>query len=92
MNKPVKMMIDNKSSISLSKNLVLHERSKHTSTKFHFLRNQVYNGMLEVMHCSTQKQFADVLTKSVKTEHFIHPRDGIGVIEFSYPNRIKGWC
>lgn len=44
-NKPVKLMIDNKQTISLAKNLVLHERNKHIDTKFHFLRNQVHNGV-----------------------------------------------
>ncbi|XP_050890341.1 uncharacterized protein LOC127095737 [Lathyrus oleraceus] len=36
-NKPVKLMIDNKSAISLVKNSVLHGRSKHIDIKFHFL-------------------------------------------------------
>ena len=39
--KPLKLMIDNKSTISLAKNLVLHGRSKHIDTKYHFPRNQV---------------------------------------------------
>ena len=56
MSKPVKLMIDNKSAISLAKNSVLHGRSKHIDTKFHFLRNQVHNGVLEVVQCSTQKK------------------------------------
>ena len=47
-SKPVKLMIDNKSAISLAKNPVLHERSKHIDTKFHFLRSQVQNKVLEV--------------------------------------------
>ena len=34
--KHIKLMIDSKSTISLDKNPVLHERSKHIDTKFHF--------------------------------------------------------
>ncbi|XP_050916777.1 secreted RxLR effector protein 161-like [Lathyrus oleraceus] len=82
-NKHVKLMINNKSTISLAKNPMLHGRSKHIDTKFHFLRNQVHNGVLEVVHCSTQKQLADVLTKTIKTEHFVHLRDEIGVVDFN---------
>lgn len=85
-NKHVKMVIDNKSTISLAKNPVLYGRSKHIDTKFHFLRNQVQNEVLEVVHCNTPKQLAYVLTKVVKTEHFIHIRDVIGVVEFSLLN------
>jgi len=36
--KPMQLLVDNKSAISLSKNLVFHGRSKHIETKFHFLR------------------------------------------------------
>ncbi|KAK2439768.1 hypothetical protein QL285_011252 [Trifolium repens] len=81
-NKPLKLMIDNKSAINLAKNPVLHGRSKHIETKYHFLRNQVQNGVLEVVHCSTQKQLTDVMTKAIKTDQFLRLRDGIGVVSF----------
>ena len=79
----MRLKIDNKSAISLAKNPMLHGRSKHIDTKFHFLRNQVQSGMFEVVHCSTQKHLTDVLIKAIKTEHFIQLRDGISVVEFS---------
>lgn len=81
-NKPLKPMIDNKSAINLAKNLMLHGRSTHIETKYHFLINQVQNGVLEVMHCSNQKQLIDVLTKAIKTDQFLLLRDGIGVFSF----------
>ena len=40
------------------------------------------NEGLEVVHYSTQKQLADVLTKVIKTKYFIHLRDKIGVVDF----------
>ena len=46
--KPIKLLIDNKSTINLAKNLVSHGRSKHIETIFHFLREQVNNGKLEM--------------------------------------------
>ncbi|KAI5425114.1 hypothetical protein KIW84_031060 [Lathyrus oleraceus] len=81
-NKSLKLMIDNKSTINRAKNSVLHERIKHIETKFPFLRSQVQNGVLEVMYCSTQKQLVDVLTKAIKTDQFLHLRDEISVISF----------
>lgn len=81
-SKPVRLMIDNKSTISLAKNPVLHERSKHIYTMYHFLHNQVHNGVLKVVHVNTKKQLVDVLTKTIKTEHFINLRDGICVVDF----------
>lgn len=40
--------------------------------------------MLKVVHCSTQKQLVDALTKAIKTKHFIQLRDEIGVVDFSF--------
>lgn len=76
------LMIDNIFIISLAKNSVLDGRSKHIDTKHHFLRNQVQNGVLEVVHVSTQKKLADLLTKTIKTEHFVNLRDEFDVVNF----------
>lgn len=81
-SKPVRSTIDHKTTTSLAKNLVLHGRSKHIDTHFNFMRNQVHNGVLEVIQCNTQKQLADLLTKIIKTEHFINSKDEIGFVDF----------
>ena len=61
--KPLVLQIDNKSSINLAKNPVLHGRSKHIEARFHFLREKVNQGELEVRHCSSEAQLADIFTK-----------------------------
>jgi hypothetical protein len=38
----VKLLVDNKSAIALSKNPVHHERSKHIDTRYHFIRDCVW--------------------------------------------------
>lgn len=58
--RPMKLLIDNKSTINLAKNPVAHGRSKHIETRFHFLRDQVTKGKLELEHCNTEKQIADI--------------------------------
>ena len=78
----MKLMIDNKSTINLSKNPWLHGRSKDIETKYHFLRNQVQSRILKVVHCRIQKQMTDVLRKAIKTDQFLHLRDEIGVVSF----------
>lgn len=70
----MKLLIDNRSTISLVKNPVLHRRRKHIDTKLHFLRNQVQSGMRNVVHCNTQKQLTDVLIKTIKSNQFIKLR------------------
>lgn len=80
--KPIRLMIDNKSAINLAKNPMMHGRSKHIDIKYHFLYNQVHNGVLKVVYVNTQKQFAYVLTKTIKTELFINLRTKIYAVVF----------
>ena len=39
--KPLMLQTDNKSSINLANNLILHGRSKHIDVMFHFLREKI---------------------------------------------------
>ena len=64
------MYVGNKSVISLSKNLDSHGKSKHIKTKYHFLRDQVSKGRLELVYCNTNDQVVDVFTKHLKYERF----------------------
>ena len=52
--KPLVLQIDNKSAINLAKNPVLHGRSKHIEVRFHFSREKVNLGEIEVRHCSSE--------------------------------------
>jgi hypothetical protein len=61
-SKPV-IRVDNKSAISLIKNPVHHDRSKHIETKYHAIRDYVQKGQIEVKFIRTNEQLGDVLTK-----------------------------
>jgi hypothetical protein len=58
-----KIMMDNQSAIALSKNSVLHARSKHIKTKYHFIRECVDRGEVALESVGTVDQLADILTK-----------------------------
>ncbi|PNX56974.1 hypothetical protein L195_g058464, partial [Trifolium pratense] len=70
---------DNSSTIKLSKNPVLHGRSKHIDIRFHFLRNLCCDGKVELVHCASQDQVADIMTKALKLEAFEKLRSMLGV-------------
>ncbi|KAE8723501.1 hypothetical protein F3Y22_tig00012370pilonHSYRG00100 [Hibiscus syriacus] len=63
--KKVILKIDNQFAIALSKNSVHHERSKHIDTRFHYIRDCVESGMIEIQHVCTEDQCADIMTKSL---------------------------
>lgn len=48
--KRVTIRVDNKSAISLTKNPVFHGRSKHIHRRFHFIRECVEKGLVDVEH------------------------------------------
>ncbi|PRQ33949.1 putative RNA-directed DNA polymerase [Rosa chinensis] len=72
---------DNSSTIKLSKNPVMHGRSKHIGVRFHFLRDLSKEGVVQLVHCGSQEQIADVLTKPLKLEQFQKLRGLLGVCE-----------
>ncbi|XP_048596262.1 uncharacterized protein LOC125578034 [Brassica napus] len=59
------IQIDNRSAISLTKNLVFHGRSKHMHSRYHFIRECVEKKLLEVEHVPGSEQKADILTKAL---------------------------
>ncbi|KAJ8621549.1 hypothetical protein MRB53_030078 [Persea americana] len=78
---PTVVYCDNISVIKLLKNSVMHGRSKHIDVRFHFLRDLVKDGVVELIQCSTQDQVADVLTKPLKLDVFLKMRGLLGVCE-----------
>ena len=54
---------DNSSTIKLSKNPIMHGRSKHIDVRFHVLRDLTRDGVITLLHCRSQDQLADIMTK-----------------------------
>lgn len=75
------IMCDNSSTIKLSKNLVMHGRSKHIDVRYHFLRDLTKDGKVELVYCGTHEQVADLMTKPLKSEAFQKFRELLGVCE-----------
>ncbi|RVX17651.1 Retrovirus-related Pol polyprotein from transposon TNT 1-94 [Vitis vinifera] len=73
------VLCDNNSTIKLSKNPVMHGRSKHIDVRFHFLRDLTREGVVELKHCGTQEQVADIMTKPLKLDVFLKLRELLGV-------------
>jgi len=78
---PALIFVDNKSAISLCKNPVLHDRSKHIDLRYHFIRDCVEKGTVIVEFIRTGEQKADILTKSLGRVRFQELRDKVGTID-----------
>lgn len=60
---PVPIFYDNESAIKLVLNLVFHEKTKHFDVDFHFIRDRVSKGVVEVFKISSDNNLADIFTK-----------------------------
>jgi hypothetical protein len=71
---PMPLYVDNQSAIALSKNPESHSRMKHIGVRYHFIRDHVESGEIELLYVPTGNQIADVLTKGltkIKLDKFV---------------------
>ncbi|GJW85634.1 retrovirus-related pol polyprotein from transposon TNT 1-94 [Tanacetum coccineum] len=64
----IPMYCDNKSAIALCCNNVQHSKSKHIDIRFHFIKEHVENGVIELYFVNTEYQLADIFTKALARE------------------------
>ncbi|WVZ97910.1 LOW QUALITY PROTEIN: hypothetical protein U9M48_043412 [Paspalum notatum var. saurae] len=63
----------------LSKNNILHSRTKHIDIRFHFMRDHYEKRDIDLIHVETQNQLADILTKPLEFSAFACLRGELGV-------------
>nr|GEU73790.1 retrovirus-related Pol polyprotein from transposon TNT 1-94 [Tanacetum cinerariifolium] len=61
---------DSKSAIAISCNPVQHSRTKHITVCYHFIKEHVEKGTIELYFFKTDYQLADIFTKALPTDHF----------------------
>jgi hypothetical protein len=77
---PIPIHCDNTSAISVSKNHVFHSKTKHIPIKYHFLREQVTNQVVQVHYILTIEQIVDIFTKPLAKTPFEYLQLKLGVI------------
>ena len=65
--------------MSISKNPVLHSRTKHIEVRYHFLRENVSKGEFELIFVDTTYQIANIFTKPLGEDRFTTLRRELGM-------------
>jgi hypothetical protein len=79
-DEPIPIYCDNTSAISISKNPVMHSKTKHIPIKYHFLWKQVAKKNIRVEYVGTKEQVEYIFTKPLPREAFEYLRQRLGVI------------
>ena len=67
---PMRLYCDNKSTISITHNLVQHDRTKHIEIDRHFIKEKLDSGLICTPYVSTHGQLADILTRGLSSSVF----------------------
>nr|GEU32384.1 retrovirus-related Pol polyprotein from transposon TNT 1-94 [Tanacetum cinerariifolium] len=68
--KKIPIYYDSKSAIAISCNTVQHSRTKHIAVRYHFIKEHMEKGMIELYIVKTDYQLADLLTKALLVDRF----------------------
>ncbi|GJR27676.1 hypothetical protein Tco_1103908 [Tanacetum coccineum] len=66
----IPMYYDSKATIAISCNLVQHSHTKHIDVRYHFIKEQVEKGIVELFFIGTEYQLAGLFTKALSQDKF----------------------
>nr|GEU71695.1 integrase, catalytic region, zinc finger, CCHC-type, peptidase aspartic, catalytic [Tanacetum cinerariifolium] len=84
----IPLYCDNKSVIALCYNNIQHSRAKHIDVRYHFIKEQVENGIVELYFVRTEYQLTDIFTKPLPRERFNFLIEKLGMRSMS-PETLK---
>ncbi|GJR41525.1 hypothetical protein Tco_1309628, partial [Tanacetum coccineum] len=86
----IPMYCDSKSAIAISCNPVQHSKTKHIDIRYHFIKEHVEKGTVEIYFVGTEYQLADLFTKALPKERFeylVHRIANVYPDELCPPNK-----
>ena len=79
----IPIFCDNRRVIAITENPVQHSRTKHIDIRYHFIREHVMNGTIELHFVPSEKQLADIFTKPLDEYTFSRLVSELGLLKFS---------
>ena len=77
--KPVILYCNNTSAVNISKNLVMHAKTKHIAIKYHYVRELVEDKEVKMEYIHTKEQIANIFTKPFTKDAYEYLRSKLGV-------------
>ena len=83
--KSMKMFCDNQATISIAKNPIHHDRTKHVEIDRHFIKEKVEEGIIKLTYIPTSLQTADILAKALPRTNCEDLSSKLGMINIYNP-------
>ncbi|KAI3493581.1 hypothetical protein L1887_40782 [Cichorium endivia] len=77
----VPIYCDSKSAIAISHNPIQHSMTKHIDLRYHFIKDQILEGNIELYFIPTDDQVADLFTKALDSTKFNNFLDKLGMLK-----------
>ncbi|GKB82272.1 hypothetical protein Tco_0949167 [Tanacetum coccineum] len=77
----ITLFCDNESALYLARNPSFHSKTKHIRVQYHFVREQVEEGTVDMQKIHTDDNASDYMTKAINRDKFIWCRSLCGLVE-----------
>ena len=76
---PVILYYDKTSAINISKNPVMHAKTKHITIKYHYVREFEEDKQVKMEYIHSNEEIFDIFTKALPKDDFEYLRGKLGV-------------
>ncbi|KAH9681106.1 hypothetical protein KPL71_026832 [Citrus sinensis] len=77
----ISVYCDSQSALHMARNPVFYSRTKHIGVQYHFVREVVEDGSVDLQKIHTKENLANVMTKPINADKFIWSRSSCGLTE-----------
>lgn len=70
----IPVFCDSQSALHIARNPAFHSMTKHRGLQYHFVREVVHDGSVDLGKIRTKGNIADVLFKPINIDKFVHSR------------------